>query len=44
MNQANAGLPRMAWYYEGQSTTSNSIFSFLKFAGVPKMTSKCITP
>jgi hypothetical protein len=24
--------------------TSNSIFSFLKFAGVPKMMSRCITP
>jgi hypothetical protein len=34
----------MAWYCEGQSTTSNSIFSFLKFEGVPKMTSKCIAP
>jgi hypothetical protein len=30
--------PRMARYWEGQSTTSNSIFSFLKFIGVPKMT------
>jgi hypothetical protein len=44
MNRANAGRPRMAWYCEGQSMTSNSIFSFLKFAGVPKMTSKCINP
>jgi hypothetical protein len=34
----------MAWYCEGQSTTLNSIFSFLKFDGVPKMTSKCIAP
>jgi hypothetical protein len=34
----------MAWYCEGQSTTSNSIFSFLKFAGVLKMTSRCIAP
>src|SRR5664279_4701090 len=44
MNRANVGRPRIAWYCDGQSTTSKSIFSRRKFFGSPNMTSKVILP
>ena len=44
MNRAYAGRPRMQWYWDGQSTTSNSKVSRLKSSGVPKTTSRLIFP
>ena len=44
MNRAYAGRPRMTWYCDGQSTTSNSIVSRLKSSGVLKTMSRLIFP
>src|SRR3954447_24703053 len=44
MNLAKAGRPRIAWYCDSMSTTSNSSRSFLKLPGLPKMTSRDILP
>src|SRR4051812_44871201 len=44
MNLAKAGRPRIAWYCDSMSTTSNSSRSFLKLPGLPKMTSIEILP
>ena len=44
MNRAYAGRLKIAWYCDGQSMTSNSIFSRLKFSRDPKTTSSAIFP
>jgi hypothetical protein len=44
MNLASIGRPRMAWYDERKSVTSNIKYSVRKFSFVSKVTSRHIRP
>jgi hypothetical protein len=44
MNLASIGDPKMAWYDELKSATSNVRYSIQKFSSVPKVTGKHMRP
>jgi hypothetical protein len=44
MNLASIGCPKMAWYDERKSATSNVKYSVRKFSSVPKVTGRHTRP